>query len=192
MSISVAAGAHVAARALSGGNLQKFVIGRELSQSPDVIVINQPTWGVDAAAAAAIRQAILDRAGAGAANGGAVGDEEEKEEEGGSGDDDISGDSGSGSSDSDDSVYSATMNEAGLSLSVDSSARATLARRLLQLELLQAAARPPPVTFSTVIGHGELCHLLCQIVRDDPPASTAVVAAATPELGPGNARSKCW
>ena len=60
-------GSHVAARALSGGNLQKFVIGRELSQSPDVIIINQPTWGVDAAAAAAIRQAILNRASEGAA-----------------------------------------------------------------------------------------------------------------------------
>lgn len=60
-------GSHVAARALSGGNLQKFVIGRELSQEPLVIVINQPTWGVDAAAAAAIRQAILDRAAEGAA-----------------------------------------------------------------------------------------------------------------------------
>ena len=60
-------GTHVAARALSGGNLQKFLIGRELSQAPQVIVINQPTWGVDAAAAASIRQAILDRAAAGAA-----------------------------------------------------------------------------------------------------------------------------
>ena len=60
-------GTHVAARALSGGNLQKFVVGRELSQTPSVIVINQPTWGVDAAAAAAIRQAILDRAAGGAA-----------------------------------------------------------------------------------------------------------------------------
>ncbi len=60
-------GSHVAARALSGGNLQKFVIGRELSQAPEVIVINQPTWGVDAAAAASIRQAILDRAATGAA-----------------------------------------------------------------------------------------------------------------------------
>jgi len=60
-------GTGVAARALSGGNLQKFVVGRELSQSPAVIVINQPTWGVDAAAAAAIRQAILDRAAGGAA-----------------------------------------------------------------------------------------------------------------------------
>ncbi len=57
----------VAARALSGGNLQKFVIGRELLQSPDVIVINQPTWGVDAAAAAFIRQAILTCAEGGAA-----------------------------------------------------------------------------------------------------------------------------
>ncbi len=59
-------GSHVAARALSGGNLQKFLIGRELDQSPQVIVINQPTWGVDAAAAAAIRQAILNRAAEGA------------------------------------------------------------------------------------------------------------------------------
>ncbi|PPB79914.1 nucleoside ABC transporter ATP-binding protein [Albidovulum inexpectatum] len=59
-------GPDVAARALSGGNLQKFLIGRELEQAPDVIVINQPTWGVDAAAAAAIRQAILNRAAEGA------------------------------------------------------------------------------------------------------------------------------
>ncbi|TMV36785.1 ABC transporter ATP-binding protein, partial [Thioclava sp. BHET1] len=55
------------ARALSGGNLQKFVIGRELEQAPEVIVVNQPTWGVDAAAAASIRQALIDRAEAGAA-----------------------------------------------------------------------------------------------------------------------------
>ncbi len=60
-------GTWVAARALSGGNLQKFVVGRELSQDPQIILINQPTWGVDAAAAAAIRQAILDRAESGAA-----------------------------------------------------------------------------------------------------------------------------
>ncbi len=50
------------ARALSGGNLQKFVIGREVLQEPQVLVVNQPTWGVDAAAAAAIRQALLDLA----------------------------------------------------------------------------------------------------------------------------------
>jgi len=60
-------GHHVAARALSGGNLQKFVIGREILQRPRVLVVNQPTWGVDAAAAAAIRQALIDLAEAGAA-----------------------------------------------------------------------------------------------------------------------------
>ena len=56
-----------AARSLSGGNLQKFVIGREVLQAPEVFVVNQPTWGVDASAAAAIRQALLDLAKAGAA-----------------------------------------------------------------------------------------------------------------------------
>ncbi len=55
------------ARSLSGGNLQKFVVGREIMQRPEVLVINQPTWGVDASAAASIRQAILDLASGGAA-----------------------------------------------------------------------------------------------------------------------------
>ena len=60
-------GTEVVARALSGGNLQKFVIGREILQDPAAIIVNQPTWGVDAAAAAAIRQALLDLAAKGAA-----------------------------------------------------------------------------------------------------------------------------
>jgi general nucleoside transport system ATP-binding protein len=55
------------ARALSGGNLQKFIMGRELDRTPSLLVINQPTWGVDAGAAATIRQAILDLAAKGAA-----------------------------------------------------------------------------------------------------------------------------
>ena len=55
------------ASALSGGNLQKFVVGRELDREPKVVVINQPTWGVDAGAAALIRQALVDMARAGAA-----------------------------------------------------------------------------------------------------------------------------
>ena len=55
------------ARALSGGNLQKFVVGRELDRNPGVLVINQPTWGVDAGAAATIRQAIIDLSRAGSA-----------------------------------------------------------------------------------------------------------------------------
>ena len=60
-------GPQTAARSLSGGNLQKFVIGREIMQAPEVLVVNQPTWGVDASAAAAIRQALLDLASKGAA-----------------------------------------------------------------------------------------------------------------------------
>jgi simple sugar transport system ATP-binding protein len=60
-------GAGNTARSLSGGNLQKFVIGREIMQEPALLVVNQPTWGVDASAAAAIRQALLDLAAKGAA-----------------------------------------------------------------------------------------------------------------------------
>ena len=56
-----------AAKTLSGGNLQKFVVGREILRQPGILVVNQPTWGVDAAAATAIRQALIDLAGQGAA-----------------------------------------------------------------------------------------------------------------------------
>jgi general nucleoside transport system ATP-binding protein len=52
---------------LSGGNLQKFVVGREILREPGVIVVSQPTWGVDAGAAATIRQALIDLAGRGTA-----------------------------------------------------------------------------------------------------------------------------
>ncbi|PSC03654.1 ABC transporter [Alsobacter soli] len=52
---------------LSGGNLQKFVVGREILREPGVLVVNQPTWGVDAGAAATIRQALVDLAARGAA-----------------------------------------------------------------------------------------------------------------------------
>jgi general nucleoside transport system ATP-binding protein len=45
---------------LSGGNLQKFVVGREILREPGVLVVSQPTWGVDAGAAAVIRQALID------------------------------------------------------------------------------------------------------------------------------------
>ena len=55
------------AQALSGGNLQKFVVGRELDREPAVLVVNQPTWGVDAGAAALVRQVLADMAEAGAA-----------------------------------------------------------------------------------------------------------------------------
>ena len=55
------------ARSLSGGNLQKFTVGRELERQPGILVVNQPTWGVDAGAAATIRQALIDLARSGSA-----------------------------------------------------------------------------------------------------------------------------
>jgi simple sugar transport system ATP-binding protein len=55
------------AMSLSGGNLQKFVVGREILREPGVLVVNQPTWGVDAGATAVIRQALVDLASRGGA-----------------------------------------------------------------------------------------------------------------------------
>lgn len=56
-----------AAGSLSGGNLQKFIVGRELDRQPEILVVNQPTWGVDAGAASRIRQALVDLARSGSA-----------------------------------------------------------------------------------------------------------------------------
>jgi general nucleoside transport system ATP-binding protein len=55
------------ARKLSGGNLQKYIVGREIRRAPRLIVIDQPSWGVDAKAAAMIRQTLLDLAEKGVA-----------------------------------------------------------------------------------------------------------------------------
>jgi simple sugar transport system ATP-binding protein len=55
------------AGSLSGGNLQKFIVGREIGQAPKLLIVAQPTWGVDAGAAARIHAALLALADAGAA-----------------------------------------------------------------------------------------------------------------------------
>ncbi len=52
---------------LSGGNLQKFIVGREITQSPELLVVSQPTWGVDAGATQIIREGLRDMARKGAA-----------------------------------------------------------------------------------------------------------------------------
>ncbi len=62
-----ATGPAAMADSLSGGNLQKFIMGREIMQKPQVLVVSQPTWGVDAGAAAAIHQALVDLAATGSA-----------------------------------------------------------------------------------------------------------------------------
>ena len=49
-----------AANSLSGGNLQKFIMGREILLTPKMLVVAQPTWGVDVGAAAFIRQELID------------------------------------------------------------------------------------------------------------------------------------
>jgi ABC-type uncharacterized transport system ATPase subunit len=55
------------AGSLSGGNLQKFIVGREINQRPSVLVVSQPTWGVDAGAAQTIHDALRDLAAEGTA-----------------------------------------------------------------------------------------------------------------------------
>src|SRR5690606_27523377 len=62
-----AGGPHAAASSLSGGNLQKFIVGREIDASPRLLVVSQPTWGVDVGAAAQIRGEILALRDAGCA-----------------------------------------------------------------------------------------------------------------------------
>ncbi|WP_394778158.1 ABC transporter ATP-binding protein [Undibacterium sp.] len=53
-----ASGPAALARSLSGGNLQKFIVGREITRRPDVFIVAQPTWGVDVGAAAQIHDEI--------------------------------------------------------------------------------------------------------------------------------------
>jgi simple sugar transport system ATP-binding protein len=62
-----AGGPGAAARSLSGGNLQKFIVGREIDARPKLLVVSQPTWGVDVGAAAQIRGEILQLRDAGCA-----------------------------------------------------------------------------------------------------------------------------
>ena len=62
-----ARGPGAAAKSLSGGNLQKFIVGRELDAAPRVLLVSQPTWGVDVGAAAEIRGELLRLRDGGAA-----------------------------------------------------------------------------------------------------------------------------
>jgi general nucleoside transport system ATP-binding protein len=54
-----AGGPAAAAKSLSGGNLQKFIVGREIDVNPKLLIVSQPTWGVDVGAAAQIRGELL-------------------------------------------------------------------------------------------------------------------------------------
>ena len=61
------AGPQAEAGSLSGGNLQKFIMGREMMLEPSVLLVAQPTWGVDIGAASEIRQRLVAMRNAGAA-----------------------------------------------------------------------------------------------------------------------------
>lgn len=63
----VCGGIQAAAKSLSGGNLQKFIIGREIMQQPQLLIAAHPTWGVDVGAAGSIHQALIDLRNAGGA-----------------------------------------------------------------------------------------------------------------------------
>lgn len=60
-------GPDAAAKSLSGGNLQKFIVGREIEARPRLLIVSQPTWGVDVGASAQIRGEILALRDAGCA-----------------------------------------------------------------------------------------------------------------------------
>jgi len=60
-------GPQALAKSLSGGNLQKFIMGREIDAGPALLIVSQPTWGVDVGAASQIRGELLKLAGAGCA-----------------------------------------------------------------------------------------------------------------------------
>jgi len=62
-----AGGPGAAAQSLSGGNLQKYIVGREIDANPKLLIVSQPTWGVDVGAAAQIRGELLDLRDAGCA-----------------------------------------------------------------------------------------------------------------------------
>ena len=62
-----AGGPQAVAKSLSGGNLQKFIVGREIAAKPKLLIVSQPTWGVDVGAAAQIRAEILALRDAGCA-----------------------------------------------------------------------------------------------------------------------------
>ncbi|WPB55712.1 ABC transporter ATP-binding protein [Xylophilus sp. GOD-11R] len=62
-----AGGPNAPAKSLSGGNLQKFIVGREIDARPRLLIVSQPTWGVDVGAAAQIRGEILALRDAGCA-----------------------------------------------------------------------------------------------------------------------------
>ena len=62
-----ATGPSAKAKSLSGGNLQRLVLARELAGQPELIVISQPTRGLDVAATEYVRSILVQQRNRGAA-----------------------------------------------------------------------------------------------------------------------------
>lgn len=60
------AGLSASARTMSGGNMQKLILARVMSEKPRVILANQPTWGLDVGATAFVHQQLIEASAAGA------------------------------------------------------------------------------------------------------------------------------
>lgn len=58
---------HTPVKNLSGGNIQKLIIGREIQGNPDLLVASHPTYGLDVGATEYIRKQLLQRRESGAA-----------------------------------------------------------------------------------------------------------------------------
>ena len=65
LGIRVAGGMEVETRYMSGGNQQKVVLGRWLEADVKVLLLNEPTWGVDVGARADIYEQLRELAGQG-------------------------------------------------------------------------------------------------------------------------------
>ena len=73
-----APGWRATARSLSGGNQQKLLVGRELARAPDLLVAENPMRGLDIAAAAFLREKLVELKGAGGQGPRGAGGERER------------------------------------------------------------------------------------------------------------------
>ena len=58
---------NVQTKNLSGGNIQKLILGREISEDPSLLVASHPTYGLDVGATEYLRKQLLQRRRSGGA-----------------------------------------------------------------------------------------------------------------------------
>jgi simple sugar transport system ATP-binding protein len=65
-SFGIDGGPRVPIGTLSGGNIQKVILARELTSTANVVVVSEPTWGLDVASSQFVYEKILSMRAAGA------------------------------------------------------------------------------------------------------------------------------